>query len=491
MLYRALTVALSSINLATMIKIYITLIASLTALMTFGQQAHSQSFNSKDDSGTDVITPTIGCGSYGYMKHLEKQQPGYIQEANESLKKLVNRSAKSQKTANAVIKVPVVFHVLFNEESKNLPDSVIYNQLRVLNEAFRRRNPDTITMRSDFAGLVGDTKIEFELATIDPFGNPTTGITRTNSQVTHFGGVLPFEPNDTSGIINWYDDSLFYNLLRITNSNLGGKTAWNINRYFNIWIGDLRVFQPKNDNFEELSVLGFATPPPTHPSWQGTGVDDVLNTQGAVLHYTCIGPNNPRLFPPPYGWLDGLVNQGDILVHEAGHYLGLRHIWGDGDCSADDFISDTPLASASGGFACNKQKNSCIDSINGLDLPDMVENFMDYSPDDCNNSFTKGQTAVMQEVLIDYRPNVRPGAFASNQEIKIFPNPTRNQIAIGYGRPFDEIVVRVFMLDGQLVSEHVFQSQEELVLDLVGPQGIYLVQIQVENTVEVFKILKI
>ena len=95
------------------------------------------------------------------------------------------------------------------------------------------------------------------------------------------------------------------------------------------------------------------------------------------------GGNNPNSFTAPYTAFNGLTTTGKILVHEAGHYLGLRHIWGDGDCNHDDFISDTPKSINHAGFICNYNANTCVDNINGVDLNDMVENYMDYSSANC------------------------------------------------------------------------------------------------------------
>ena len=85
------------------------------------------------------------------------------------------------------------------------------------------------------------------------------------------------------------------------------------------------------------------------------------------------------------------------MTHELGHWLGLRHIWGDGDCTADDYCNDTPLADAS--HSGCPTDNSCTDSP--IDYNDMVQNYMDYSYDACMNLFTEDQKTRMRTVLLN------------------------------------------------------------------------------------------
>jgi hypothetical protein len=107
---------------------------------------------------------------------------------------------------------------------------------------------------------------------------------------------------------------------------------------------------------------------------------------------------------------------GRACVHEVGHYLGLRHIWGDplfGDgCSVDDGLSDTPNQNAASQFSCNHNLNSCTDSP--VNYPDMVENYMDYSNDGCMNMFTVNQSIVMRAILELARPGLIEGQDGSD-----------------------------------------------------------------------------
>ncbi|MFH1320191.1 MAG: gliding motility-associated C-terminal domain-containing protein [Bacteroidota bacterium] len=209
----------------------------------------------------------------------------------------------------------------------------------VLNEDFRRLNADTVNTDSDWLGVAADCDVEFCLAVRDPGGNPTTGITRTASSHGAFT-----TNNDVK-----YDSQ-------------GGKNAWPRDDYLNFWIC----------NFSG-GLLGYAQFP-----------GGPAATDGVVCLYTSIGkpPDNPN--PGPY-------NLGRTATHEVGHWVNLRHIWGDAPCGTDDFIGDTPESDAAN-YSCPKGHVSC-------GTKDMVENYMDYTDDDCMNIYTQGQTTRMRAIF--------------------------------------------------------------------------------------------
>lgn len=378
------------------------------------------------------------CGAPELIKFIDNKIPGYSQE-NTNLSRQIGEVIKngmSPKSGDDVLLIPVVFHIVYHDSAFILPDSVIENQINVLNENYRRQNADTINMRSEYQNIVGDSKIEFMLATVDPDGHSTTGITRTKSPIQYFGGVLPYNSSQTPEITAWVNDSLIYNYFRLTQDSLGGIDAWDESRYLNVWIGDLRILEPLINNFKEFVFFALTTPPHNHPNWGQIGLPFNNYSQGVIIDYRTIGANNPFSIEAPYQSFNGKVTRGKILVHEIGHYLGLRHIWGDNpSCSVDDFIYDTPNATSDSQWGCNLNKNTCTDSINGVDLKDMIENFMDYSDNDCQNSFTLGQIAAMRTTLKDYRPDLSIVLTASVEEpptinAKIYPNPTSDLFTI-------------------------------------------------------------
>jgi hypothetical protein len=127
------------------------------------------------------------------------------------------------------------------------------------------------------------------------------------------------------------------------------------------------------------TVLGWATPP--HEARKTTALD------GVVVHQDSL----------PGGDFRG-YNRGDTAVHEVGHWLGLFHTFEGGCEGPGDLVDDTPSQSEASS-ACDEAKDSCLAQPG----TDPVHNFMDYSVDDCMNSFTAGQVARMQDNWLAYR----------------------------------------------------------------------------------------
>ena len=424
-----------------------------------------------------ILSPgkVVGCGSFEYMKHIDSQEPGFIELSNDLIKSITNVVSNQKQSRNQDIYViPIVFHIVYNNDAENLHDSVILNQIKTLNKNFRRKIADTTNTRNEFLDLVGDSRIEFVLAGTDPQGNAVTGITRTNTNIAYFGDTLPYGSGQNTEINQWVNDHFYDNLFRITQTSEGGIDPWDKDRYLNVWIGDLRIFEPEFDNFEELVFFGLSTPPDNLDNWPPS-IYELLDgyNHGILMHYINIGSNNPNNFPSAYNVYNGLVNTGKMLVHEVGHYLGLRHIWGDGNCSEEDFIDDTPNADNHSQYTCDPNSNTCVDNINGTDLPNMIENYMDYSSADCKNSFTNGQISLMRAVIEINRPNLltKVDKLNSSAELILFPNPTNGIINIKSNQKFD---IEVFNSTGICIKKTKYTTS----IDLSGQAvGIYLVKL--------------
>lgn len=401
------------------------------------------------------------CGTHSAMLDYETHHPGYLHGVDEIFYRSKQLGAQDRST---VYTIPVVVHIVYNTPEENLPDSVIFNQIARLNEDYRRLNADTTNLRDTFNTIVGDAYIEFQLAMFDPNGNPTSGITRTYTAQTSFFGVggTPAE-----GVKSDAD---------------GGVDPWDQSRYLNIWVCDMSLFGLP-------FLLGYATPPADLPHWPAGSTDGM--SDGVVIQYQAFGSNNPNPLDLGGGPVEVV---GRTTVHEVGHYLGLRHIWGDGDCTAEDGIDDTPNAVDQSNQDCNTTNNTCTDNIGVLgDLPDMVENYMDYSAETCQNSFTLGQVDMMRSILENYRFDLINGnpALAVNTleapRFSVYPNPSNGQFLIS-GLPADATSrIRVFDEQGQLIyQEDLFVSQAELSL----PEGgVYFVSIITGESVEVKRVV--
>jgi len=308
-----------------------------------------------------------------------------------------------------------------------------------ISQDFRRQNEDTFRTRDDFKPLAGDAGIEFYMATEDPQGNPTNGITRTQTSETGFS---------VGGFGGGMDD--------MKSSTTGGADGWPSTDYLNIWVCNM-------DGGFLGQVLGFAYPPAGAPNWPAGSSASSPEFDGVALHYQAYGLNNP------YASIDmgGLIvdfDKGRSATHEVGHYLGIRHIWGDGffgGCTQDDGIEDTPNQESQSQFNCNHNLNSCTDSP--IDYPDMVENFMDYSDENCQNMFTAGQIAIMRSMLATARaglPDIitdQPPVSISDptlkMEVELFPNPVRGLLTIKAAWfENNNVAVQILDLSGRVVK---------------------------------------
>lgn len=242
--------------------------------------------------------------------------------------------------------IPVVVHVIYSNPIENISEQQIRSQIEVLNRDYNSR-PDQSALPPAFRGVASSPGIEFCLAQRDPQGQPTNGIQRVSR------GGSPF----TEEAIN--------NLIK-------PQTGWDPTRYFNIWVCNIAD-----------GILGFAQFP---HSAQVQGIpagSTAAQTDGVVINYQAFGT---------VGTVSAPFDGGRTATHEIGHWLGLRHVWGDGNCEVDDYCEDTP-PTASAHFDCPQSSIAC----NGQQA--MVTNFMEYVDDDCMTLFTADQMARMRTVL--------------------------------------------------------------------------------------------
>jgi hypothetical protein len=245
--------------------------------------------------------------------------------------------ANSQALQNrTLITIPVVVHVVYQTAPQNISQEQILSQLEVLNADYRAQNDNLDIVPSIFQNLIADMEIEFCLATSDPEGKFTTGITRTQTTKDDIG---------LSSDVHYASE--------------GGAGGWDPERYLNIWVADMGE-----------NVVGRASFPGAGPAAE----------DGVVIDPRYFGTTGLAAGSFPY-------NEGRTVVHEIGHYFNLYHPWGTNTptCDADDEVADTPLTSNNYLGECPQSLQASCGSL------DMYTNFMYYTDDACLAQFTPGQ----------------------------------------------------------------------------------------------------
>lgn len=305
------------------------------------------------------------CGTVDYEQQvLQRRNPDRLRQIDELNRRLqqaeTNRLFLRQQADETVYRIPVVVHVIHNTASgatggatnANISEEQIASQIQVLNEDYRRQ-PNTNGFNSNPIGA--DAKIEFYLATTDPNGQTTTGITRH------------YYPQKTSFDI-FTDDVL-----------LSQIAYWPSDRYLNIWLA------PLDNNY-----LGYGQFPSTADTLQGLPFDQNEYVDGVIIDHRYFGRQIGTVRSPTYCC-------GRTTTHEIGHWLGLIHTWGDGDGCAEDYVADTPpTKNPNQTTQCRQTFSTCVA---GKQTRDLTEDYMDYSPDACMNLFTQGQVGRMRAVL--------------------------------------------------------------------------------------------
>lgn len=257
--------------------------------------------------------------------------------------------------ARSPVTIPLVVHVVWKNSAENISDAQIQSQIEVLNRDFNAENEEVATLPAQFDHLSANLEISFCL----------TAITRTQ---TAFNGIGNAFVNENGTLKR-----------RVCYHPLGGHDAIDPEHYLNIWIS------ARSDG-----AAGDATYPSTaqtHPAEDGVFI--------APEYFGTIGTT-----AVPY-------DKGRTVTHEIGHYLGLRHLWGDGGentlCQNDDGVSDTPKQQYTYFSECPTHPSFSCGSA------DMFMNFMNYTNDACMAMFSLGQQALIQATLGGQRAGLLEG----------------------------------------------------------------------------------
>jgi pregnancy-associated plasma protein-A len=296
---------------------------------------------------TQNVTPphptTRTCGTMPVHERLLRTSPGYREARDASENQALRAASFPEALRTGCTRIPVVVHVVYKTAAQNISDAQIKSQIDVLTADYRKKNADVASVPAPFAPLVGDARVEFALATTDPGGNPTTGIIRKATAVNSFTD----------------DDA-------VKSAGSGGADPWPSDKYLNIWVCQLAG-----------SLLGYAQFP-----------GGPAATDGVVIRHSAFGTTGTAAAP---------FNLGRTATHEVGHWLNLRHIWGDDGtgCAGSDFVADTPNQAGPNVGSPAFPHVTCGNGPNG----DMFMNYMDYTDDAAMFMFTAGQVTRMQATL--------------------------------------------------------------------------------------------
>ncbi len=334
---------------------HISILAGFTLLTFVGCQKDNALNQSEIGEIAKIIDPAVvhKCYAHEYNEALMASDE-FFRLNQKNIEEFTTRY--KEQVANgiiertAIVTIPVVVHVVWNTTTQNISDARINSQIATLNADFQKLNADASKTPSIYSSLVADCQIAFKLATKDQTGQPTTGIDRraTASSVTAF----------TTN-----------NAMKYTAQ--GGLDAWDATKYLNLWSCNMSG-----------GILGYAQFP-----------GGAAATDGVVILYSAFG-TTPT----------GAYNLGRTATHEVGHWLNLRHIWGDDNksCKGSDLVDDTPSQADENygcpNFAINK---SCQNA------GDMSMNYMDYTDDACMYMFTTGQKTRMQAVINGVRASLK------------------------------------------------------------------------------------
>ena len=289
------------------------------------------------------------CGTMEELNHQLQQDPEMALRM-EAIERFTRdyQERNPNEGGRMVVTIPVVFHIIHNGDAygtnENIPDELVLAQLQQLNQDFALLNTDAGNIPSLFQSVAANTEIQFCLAQRRPDGTATTGINRVNG-----------------GQATWTSSQI--------NNTLKPSTIWDRNQYLNIWSVAF--------GGSSSGLLGYAQFP-----------GGAANTDGIVCAYFTFGS---LALPNPAG---GNYALGRTATHEIGHWLNLRHIWGDATCG-NDLVADTPVHNTSNsGCPAYPHLSTCTGNP-----VEMTMNYMDYTNDVCMFMFTAGQKTRMQAVL--------------------------------------------------------------------------------------------
>ncbi|MFH1004847.1 MAG: M43 family zinc metalloprotease, partial [Bacteroidota bacterium] len=379
----------------------------------------SQKLSAANPPATDENKVVMRCGSMEAWEMQRQIDPEFDQrrkEFKDGIREYLQKNPNPK--IQGVVTIPVVFHVVWRVAAENLSDACLKTQIDALNRDFRKLNTDISTAPAQFQAIAADCEFNFCLASKNPQGGSTNGITRKQTTVSTF---------------SIYNEG-------VKHSSSGGDDTWGKANYLNIWICNLG-----------MQVGGYVTQ-------LGCAASNAID--GVVVNYLLTGQGSCA---------NGNYDKGRSCVHETGHWFGLDEIFWDGcagntpsTCASQgDGICDTPPTANPNlnNYNCTPQ-NTCKETP--TDQTDMIQNYMDYSAERCRVMFTKGQKAWMVATYNQCRQSVGSGAttrcqvgindLSISDNISFYPNPSDGNIFMHVDLPnINSIDVTIYNAIGEAV----------------------------------------
>jgi len=285
----------------------------------------------QDEASLPVITERK-CGTAEVLDRQLQEDPALAKRMAdiEKFTARVARNPEAYRLVNGAIEIPVVVHVVYRTAAENISNEQIQSQIDVLNEDYGNTNIDKQLVPADFQQQDATVGIRFTLADIKRVATKKTS----------------WSTNDA-----------------VKKSQMGGSDPVSPSTYLNMWACNLGQ-----------GLLGYAQFPGGKAA-----------TDGVVILYSAFGRT---------GTLINTYNKGRTATHEVGHWMNLRHIWGDASCGNDQVDDTPPAAAANYGCPTYPKLTTCTGG-----KAEMTMNYMDYTDDACMYMFTQGQKTRIDAVF--------------------------------------------------------------------------------------------
>jgi hypothetical protein len=291
-------------------------------------------FSCTENNSTDLVSATNEVAHRGCASHdvlLNKlNEDPKLADRMNEIESFTELAIKEGRLVNGRIEIPVVVNVLYKTTAENISLAQIQSQIDVLNKDFNATNSEFNNVPSGFSGVKANVGITFVLDAVN---------------------------RKSTTKVSWKtDDSM-------KKANRGGIAPTSPTTKLNLWVCNMSG-----------GILGYAQFP------GGSSATD-----GVVIDNNAMGTTGSASAP---------FDLGRTATHEVGHWMNLRHIWGDATCGSD-LVNDTPSHNTAN-YSCPSYPH--YSTCSGTPI-EMTMNYMDYTDDACMYMFSNDQKSRMLTIF--------------------------------------------------------------------------------------------